>query len=67
MNHILFRIVELEEKIQSTIETGNKIDRIVGQTQLITLEVFKQRPVKSYEESVEILREMDLVFGLVLK
>lgn len=64
MNHILFRMVELEEKIQNAIETGSKIDRIVGQTQLITLDIFKQRPVRSYEESVKILREMDLVFGL---
>lgn len=64
MNHILFRMVELEEKIQNAIETGSKIDRIVGQTQLITLDIFKQRPVRSYEESVKSLREMDLVFGL---
>lgn len=64
MNHILFRMVELEEKIQTAIKTGSKIDCIVGQTQLITLDIFKQRPVRSYEESLKILREMDLVFGL---
>lgn len=67
MNHILFRMVELEGKIQNAIETGGKIDRIVGQTQLITLDVFKQTPVRNYEESVEILREIDLVFGLAYK
>ncbi len=64
MNHILFRIAELEEKFRKVVEKGSQTDRIVGQTQLRTLELFKYRPIRSYEESIQVLKEIDLVFGV---
>lgn len=64
MNHILFRIAELEEKFRKVVERGSQTDRIVGETQLKTLELFKYRPIRSYDESIQILKEMDLVFGV---
>lgn len=67
MNNLLFRMVELEEKLLYTMETGSKTDQLVSKIQLNTLELFKTIPVRSYEESEAVLRKMDLVFGILDK
>ena len=36
MNHVLFKVVELEERFRATLETGGPIDRIVSEAQLKT-------------------------------
>lgn len=64
MNNILFRMVEIEDMLMSRMENGSYTDRLVCQIQLNTLDLFKQYPIRSYEESEAVLRQMDLVFGI---
>lgn len=53
MNNLLFRVAEVEERLLAE----NRLDR------LPLLESFKYRPIRSYEESQEILREFNHTFG----
>lgn len=64
MNHILFKVAELEERLRITLETGGPIDRLVTEAQLKTLDFFKYHPIRSQEEANELLQAMDLVFGI---
>ncbi|MDO4925094.1 MAG: hypothetical protein Q3980_05470 [Turicibacter sp.] len=64
MNHVLFKVVELEERFRATLETGGPIDRIVSEAQLKTLDFFKYHPIRSQEEANELLMAMNLVFGI---
>ncbi len=64
MNHILFKVAEIEERLRTTLEIGGPIDRIVSEAQLKTLDFFKYHPIRNQEEANELLRAMDLVFGL---
>ncbi|MBS3203245.1 hypothetical protein J0J80_07330 [Turicibacter bilis] len=64
MNHILFKVAEIEERLRMTLEMGGPIDRIVSEAQLKTLDFFKYHPIRNQEEANELLRVMDLVFGL---
>lgn len=64
MHHILFKVVELEERLRATLEGGGPIDRIVSESQLKTLDFFKYHPIRNQEEANELLQAMDLVFGL---
>ncbi len=41
MNHILFRIAELEEKFQRNLEACGPIDRLVNEAQLKTLNIIQ--------------------------
>lgn len=64
MNHVLFKIVELEERLRATLENGGPIDRIVSEAQLKTLDFFKYHPIRSHKEAQELLTAMNLVFGM---
>ena len=64
MNHILFKVAQLEETLVNKLEVGGTIDKIVAQAQLKTLEFFKYHPIRSHEEANELLERMNLVFGL---
>ena len=64
INHILFNVVVLVERLRTTLEIGGPIDRIVSEAQLKTLDFFKYHPIRNQEEANELLRLMDLVFGL---
>ena len=64
MNQILFKVVELEERLRATLENGGPIDRIVSEAQRKTLDFFKYHPIRSHEEAHELLTAMDLVFGI---
>ncbi len=64
MNHILFKVAELEERLRITLETGGPIDRLVTEAQLKTLDFFKYHPIRSQEEANELIQAMDLVFGI---
>lgn len=64
MNNILFRMVEIEELLMKKMETGSQTERLVYQIQLNTLELFKYYPIRSYEESQAVLKQMDLIFGI---
>ena len=46
MNQILFKVVELEERLRATLENGGPIDRIVSEAQLKTLDFFKYHPIR---------------------
>lgn len=67
MNNILFKMVEIEELLIKKMETGSQTERLVCQIQLNTLELFKHYPIRSYEESQAVLKQMDLVFGISYK
>ena len=64
LNHIFFHAVQIEERLRTTLEIGGPIDRIVSEAQLKTLDFFKYHPIRNQEEANELLRLMDLVFGL---
>jgi hypothetical protein len=64
MNHILFRIAELEEKFQRNLEACGPIDRLVNEAQLKTLNIFKYHPISSQEEANQLMHKMNIVFGL---
>ena len=40
MNHILFKVVEIEERLRTTLEIGGPIDRIVSEAQLKNVRLF---------------------------
>ena len=64
MNNILFKMIEIEDMLLKRMENGSYTDQLVCQIQLNTLELFKHYPIRSYEESQDVLRQMDLVFGI---
>lgn len=64
MNHILFKIAELEEIFQRNLENGGPIDRLVSETQLKTLNIFKYHPIRSQEEANQLMHKMNILFGL---
>ena len=64
MNNLLFRVAELEEKFQQQLTSENELDRIIGECQLRTLDVFKHYPIRSHEESYYILNELNQIFSM---
>ncbi len=64
MNHILFKVAELEEIFQRNLENGGPIDRLVSEAQLKTLNIFKYHPIRSQEEANQLMHKMNIVFGL---
>lgn len=64
MNHILFKVAELEEIFQRNLENGGPIDRLVSEAQLKTLNIFKYHPIRSQEEANQLMHKMNIVFGM---
>ena len=64
MNNLLFRVAELEEKFQKQLYSEKELDRILGECQLKTLDVFKHYPIRSQEESNHILNELNQIFRM---
>lgn len=56
MNNILFKMIEIEDMLMKRMENGSYTDQLVCQIQLNTLELFKHYPIRSYEESQDVLR-----------
>ena len=48
MNHMLFKVAQLEETLINKLEVGGTIDKIVAKAQLKTLEFFKNHPIRSH-------------------
>lgn len=62
MNHLLFRVAEVEERLLSMKASQCEWERQEAGQKLSMLEGFKYRPIRSFEESQHILWEFNNVF-----
>jgi len=62
LNNLLFKTAQIEEKLETLINSDNELERLIGHSQLRTLNVFKFYPIRSYEESRIVLEKLNKVF-----
>ncbi|MCL1948838.1 MAG: hypothetical protein FWF59_03815 [Turicibacter sp.] len=63
MNHLLFRVAEVEERLLGMTDSPCGDERQEANRQLLVLDRYKYRPVRSYEESQGILWEFNSIFS----
>jgi len=62
MNNLLFRLAELEEQFEKKLVSDQELERSIGACQLKTLQLFKYYPIRSHEESQDILNKLNQIF-----
>lgn len=62
MNHLLFRVAEVEESLQRMSQSSHEAEQLEARRQLGVLDSFKYRPIRSYDESQHLLWEFNNAF-----
>ena len=63
LNHLLFRVAELEEVLESRMAAVTEEEYGILRKRLDRLQYFKYHPIRSHDESHRILWQLDCEFG----